>query len=246
MMYLKTYCKPTTTDGTYDAYWRVGENRQGVFQVTGVDIEDGKVAAELFAIQYLILNKNIFNVDVKSGVGIELIVSSPVIKKLLLGKSTKKHLFSISKFLKTKLKGATITPHRDTESVFILTEPNPIDTNEVNYTSSTDFDRLDTPALGQIKLTTHAIDQYKERLHSGDALNPTSSLIKRLSNPDLRKQVIPDDVLRHKLKKYGKVDNTEIWSHDRSKMNYVVLRDNEGIGTVVTVFAKDKEAYMFK
>ncbi|MCG7952654.1 MAG: hypothetical protein N0E56_15760 [Candidatus Thiodiazotropha endolucinida] len=222
----------------YAVIWRSGTKRKGILYIDGIEGDDPLVAAELVAIRHLLFTKKIFNRDIISGTGIEIQCSSPLIKKLYRGKSTKKHLQNLSHFMQTSLQGVTLSTTEENDEFL----PAVGDDVLVEYISAGDkpqYDVVKTQALGDLRLTKHAIEQYEERHHSGEAKNPLISLVGRLKHPDLKRQSLPDKAARHKLRKYGTIENLEIWGHDTSQMHYVVVRDpNSGIGTLVTIFKR--------
>jgi len=60
-----------------------------------------------------------------------------------------------------------------------------------------------------------------------------------LKHPNLKWQPLLDRTIRHKLRKYGTVENPEVWGHDTSQFHYVVLRDpNTNVGTLLTVYKR--------
>jgi hypothetical protein len=222
----------------YAVTWRAGTKRKGILYIEGIEVGDPLVAAELVAIRHLLFTMKIFNRDIIAGTGIEIQSSSSLIKKLYRGKSTKKHLQHLSHFMQTSLQGVTLSA-TDENDEFL---PSIGDEVLVEYISASDkpqYDVVKTLALGDLRLTKHAIDKYAERNHSGAAKNPLISLVGRLKHPDLKRQPLPDKAARHKLRKYGSIDNLEIWGHDTSQMHYIVVRDpNSRIGTLVTVYKR--------
>ena len=225
-------------DDEYAVAWRVGTQRRGIIFVEGINIEDPLPAAELVAIRHLVFRNKVFNRDVITGTGIALEISSPLIKKLYRGKTTKIHLQPFSHFMQTSMKGVTLTITKDNDE-FLPSVGDDVPVEYISADEKPEYDVLETPALGQIRITKHAIDQYEERMHSGEAKNPLVSLYGRLKHPDLKQQPLPDRTIKHKLLKYGTVANLEIWGHDTSQMHYVVVRDpNSKIGILVTVYKR--------
>ncbi|MDW3082292.1 hypothetical protein R8N45_27645, partial [Vibrio sp. 1403] len=100
-------------------------------------------------------------------------------------------------------------------------------------------DAVETPAMGTVYVTAHAVEQYKERLSTGDPKKPWASLVNRLKHPELRIRNLPANVLAHKAKKYGTADNVEAWGHPTSKFTYLIVNDN-GRRTLVTVFEREQ------
>jgi hypothetical protein len=219
--------------------WRVGINRRGIVIVTGISIQsDRAVAAELIAIRYLLFSKNVFNNEIITGKGIAIDVSSPLIKKLYRNKTTKRHLNPYAHFLKTNLTDALLTISKaDDEHLPALTDNVPVE--HINATDQPLYDVISTPAIGDVRITKHSIDQYTERQHSGEAKSFIASLVKRLKHPNLQQQKIPDRVTQHKLKRYGDIEQLEVWGHDSSQMHFVVVRDpHSKIGSLVTVYRR--------
>lgn len=220
--------------------WRTGIKRCGLIHVLHVAGEDARAIAELVAIRYLLLEKEVFSRKLLSGTGIKLEVSTELIRKLSKGTSSKRHLLDFAKFLHTRLDGVTVESLRDESFASFSLDLASAEVIDANVDDRSDV--FITPAMGDIRVTKHAISQYKERLHSGDPNNPVLSLMTRLRHPELKKQTIPDRVALHKLKKYGDLKNTEIWGHDNSQMHYVVIRDPAStIGTVVTVYRRHQD-----
>lgn len=226
-------------DGCPAIAWRVGTQRKGVICVQGLsDTPDSLAAAELVSIRHLLFTNKVFNRDIVSGAGIELAFSSAVIKKVFRGKTSKKHLDSFALFYKTTLEGAVLSLS-DQNDEFLPKLEDDVFVEYVEASESTPYDVISTPTLGEVRLTKHSVEQYAERLHSGDAKNPRASLISRLNHLDLKRQQIPDRTAQHKLRKYGTIDNLEIWGHDTSQIHFVILRDmTTQVGTLVTVYRR--------
>ncbi|ECE5538994.1 hypothetical protein DI235_23790, partial [Salmonella enterica] len=89
--------------------------------------------------------------------------------------------------------------------------------------------------------TQHAIDQYQARITSGDPKKPWASLVGRLQHPELQVQPFDEKVARHKARKYGRVDNVEVWGHRDSKFKYLmVINDDNQKRVLVTVFERNE------
>jgi len=225
-------------EGEYAVAWHVGTQRNGILYVEGLSTKDPQAAAELVAIRHLLFTHNVFKRDIISGTGIAIEFSSPLIKKVYRRKTTKKHLMPFAHFMQTNLQGVSmkITPTKDE---YLPAVGDDVVVEYICANNTPLYDVLTFPSLGQIRLTTHAVSQYEERLHSGEAKKPLASLIGRLKHPELKKQPLPDREVKHKLRKYGRVDNLEIWRHDTSQMHYVIIRDHSSdIGTLVTIYKR--------
>jgi hypothetical protein len=225
--------------------WRVGINRKGFVKVYHEYPEDAQTASELIAIRYLLFCKKVFDRQPLGGEGLLLETSSANIKKLASGKSSKSHLHQLSSFLRTILAGVSIKL-TDASDPYLPGDTTEFIPEEASEIDSEYFDVIKTPNSGLIRITQHAIDRYVENLHSGDASNPIYSLAKRLRNKNIKKQALPENVVLHKMRKYGTVENLEIWGHDTSQMHFLVVRDKpDGIGTLATVY-KRHPAYLSK
>lgn len=228
-------------DGYQVIAWATGLKKRGLVHVCDAPEYDTAAIAELVAIRHLLFERQVFDRPVVSGSGILLIVSTPVIKKVARGKTSKTHLLQLGCFFSTSLAGVTLQDAKsaDIELPGIEDEVPAI---VVSACESPDYDIIETPVLGKIRITLHVIEQYEKRLHSGDAKRPMISLSKRLKHEGLVRQPLPDAVIRHKLSKYGSVDDLEIWGHSSSQMHFTVLRDSAtGIGTLVTIYRRHSD-----
>lgn len=220
--------------------WATGTKHFGIIDIRfQEELPDLEIAGELTAIRHLLFRAKVFNRDVISGNGIQLNVSKGAIKKLFLGRSTKKHLLDISYFLRVRLTEITVEVAKD--SPFLPAddkcEPIEIKPFQINY------EPIITMNLVPVHITDHARRRYKmyiERANNDEnsLKNPLKSLIDRLSNKSLVRETLPDRVLKHKLKKY-KIDFAEFWTHPSSKMHYVIVNDPANdMKILVTVFIR--------
>ncbi|RIJ70037.1 hypothetical protein D1505_25800 [Escherichia coli] len=70
---------------------------------------------------------------------------------------------------------------------------------------------------------------------------PWASLVGRLQHPELQVQPFDEKVARHKARKYGRVDNVEVWGHRDSKFKYLmVINDDNKKRVLVTVFERNE------
>lgn len=170
MMTLTTVSKKTSNNSAL-VFWRVGTKRKGILDVhIDFDHEEADLLAELVAIRYLALDKQVF-AESRAGAGYKLVVSKGAIKKLALGKSTKAFAFKFAACLTGRLKGATIEV---SQSMEFMDEPGEgnielLDVDKQAYTQT--HDEISTPAIGPVPVTQHAIDQYQARITSGDPKN---------------------------------------------------------------------------
>ena len=109
MMTLTTVAKKTSNNSAL-VFWRVGTKRKGILDVrTDFEHEESDLLAELIAIRYLALDKQVFcHMEPGAGAGYKLVVSKGAIKKLALGKSSKAFAAKFASFLTGRMQGATI------------------------------------------------------------------------------------------------------------------------------------------
>lgn len=243
MMKLTTMVLPQDGEQQISVAWRTGLTRKGIVQVEGLNdtTEDKDVIAELLAIKYLLFTKQVFDRLPLSGLGYELVVSRGAIKKAAQGRTSKKHLIPHAAFLNLSLSGAEITIDKKKDPHLPELASNDISVQTIHagggYDNTDTYDTIETPAHGKLRITRHALDQFTERLSTGDPKRPYKALVDRLSNPELELKLIPEKVLQHKARKYGSADNLEVWGHRSSQMNYVVVKEDVN-RVLVTVFRR--------
>ncbi len=153
MMTLTTVSKKTSNNSAL-VFWRVGTKRKGILDVhIDFDHEEADLLAELVAIRYLALDKQVF-AESRAGAGYKLVVSKGAIKKLALGKSTKAFAFKFAACLTGRLKGATIEV---SQSMEFMDEPGEgnielLDVDKQAYTQT--HDEISTPAIGPVRYST--------------------------------------------------------------------------------------------
>lgn len=246
-MRLSIYAQKLTEKSAF-VFWRVGVTKFGTVEVSFKEpMADLELAAELVAIHHLFFKQKVFNIIPASGKSFELNITKGAIKKLALGKSDKKHLHRYSKFLTEsgRLSGINI-------NVKDSITPNPEDNAEVvSVYSKVDIEHrdfriqeiVDTPAIGELVITEHAVERYIQYHRSGEIKSPWVSLINRLMNVDLKQINLSDKVSQHKKRKYGADNEVYIWGHDYSAHRYVVVKDHKtGQLVLTTVFKRESGA----
>ncbi len=236
---MKLTTKPLgETDGNQVVAWRVGTKRRGLLHIADIEDQDTAATAEIVAIRHLLFTDKVFMRDIHSGEGLALEVSTPVVKKVARGKTSKSHLANLARFFSTNLQGVTLgTTNVNDEHLPSIGDE--VSCVYISASESPQYDVFDTPAMGKLRLTQHVLDQYIERLHSGDAKKPLVSMMNRLRHDGIKRLPLPDKVLLHKVKKYGTVENLEVWGHDTSQMHFTVVRDpSTQVGTVVTIYRR--------
>ena len=107
----------------------------------------------------------------------------------------------------------------------------------IPFNINPEYDLIETSVLGKIRVTKHALDKYIRENIDNTLSHPDRSLLLRLCSPKLKRQSMPGKVMEHKMRKYGSVDNLEIWGHESSTLHFIVLRGpGDAIGTLVTVY----------
>ncbi|QSV17578.1 hypothetical protein [Photobacterium ganghwense] len=228
------------SDNTARVFWRVGTKRTGIVDVC-FSFKSDEVAslAELVVCRELIFNRKILNSEPPvSGQGIKLVFSAGATKKHFLQRSTSITGKKLAKFVGHRLADAKLVVSKDMEFMAdeVSTAIERIDVNPEDYYSTNT--EIDTPAIGRLNVTLHAIDQYEERVTGGKPLKGWASLKKRLENTELCQRKLPPKVLEHKARKYGRADNIEVWAHPSSTLHFLCLVD-EGVKTLVTCFERE-------
>lgn len=218
---------PDTTNA-FRVTWKTGGTRSGLVNVTmHADVSDPLIAAELYAAHWLLTIKEVLG-SKRSGTGVKIVFSRGAVKKLIRKDSSKVDLAIYARYLTTRFDKAVLEVSKD---VFELTDTASEDAIHVNEPPQT---LVDAGNLGTIEISEHAIDRYVERSNSGEISNAWPSLLKRLANKEMRQVTLSDELLRKKKAKYQA--GQEIWKHPDDTTHYVVVRNNVGVGTLVTVF----------
>lgn len=223
----------TLTQHTYRVFWRVG-GRIGAIDITldpDIELSDQATAAELVAIQHLLSDKEIMGAN-RTGKGVILNVSRGAIRKLKIGSSSKADLMPYAVFLNTRYHEAAIEVGKKSPWV-----PETIEGIELEHlnVNGPRYEAVNTPRMGRVVVTKHAIEQYEERFCEGDLSRTWASLVKRLQNPELATTVLPPNVARHKLMTYGD-KAAKIWRHPDGTLHFVVVDAPDGSKVLVTVF----------
>lgn len=249
MMTLTTVSKKIS-DKNVLVYWRVGTKRKGVLDVRmDFSSEDQEVIAELIAIRHLIMNKKVFCCTPTSGIGLRLVVSKGAIRKITQGRSDKVFASRFASLLTGRMEGIIIEVSRNME--FMPDEADAdypmlveaLDASAKDFSSP--YEVIETPSIGTLSVTRHAVKRYKERVSSvtGDEImhRPWASLFSRLRNPDLEISPLDDKVIRHKMRRYGANNKVEIWSHPTDKLRYTVVIRPDNTKILVTVFERNQQ-----
>lgn len=230
-----------TSSSTATVYWKHSEQKHGAINVVfPFESNDVDIMAELVAINYLIFDKEIYGLKPLHGSGIELSVSKGAIKKAALNKTAKKELVKFASFINFLLDGCVIKTHkkRSNNAPIHKDDFEIINVDVEKYTSTKLI--LNTPAMGDIEVTSHALERYKERMiaESGtESKTALKSLANRLMHKELVEVKLPENVIKHKLKKYGRVDDFSVWIHPTSTLNFAFVQNGSRM-SLITIFVK--------
>jgi len=251
MMVLTTVSKKQSAN-TALVHWRVGINRKGVVEVRlNAGSTDVELIAELGAIRYLLMECRVLDRTPSSGTGIRLCVSKGAIKKLTKGTSDKGYASRFAAFLTSRLLGVEIQVSHSMK--YMIDEDDEgyaesfshLDVNTTEY--MTPHEVIETPVMGQVAITKHALERYSQRsgiMDSGQTIKrPWASLARRLRNPELLQQSLDANVQTHKYRKYGSNSKVEIWKHPTDLLHFTVVVSPENQRTLVTVFERQKQFF---
>lgn len=224
-------------------FWRTGGSSAGIVDVQLTsDTPDNQIIAELCAIRYLAFEQQVFNRKPLTGKGYRFVVSTGAIRKIVLGKSSKKDLWPYARFLSETMPQAEIIVKRDIDKV--SPEDNEVEVEHI-FADPKDFASpieisFDTPNLGEVRITKHAVERFIELGNKGSdpIKRPLVSLQRRLTNEDIVQVTMPKQVAEHKIRKYGDLKNAECWKRPGSTLHFQVSNSN-GERTLVTCFRRN-------
>lgn len=241
MMILTTWPERSDAAGMISVHWKTGTHNGGVIRVIHqTTVEDPLLVAELCAIRHLLLRKQVFNRLPMSGKGLALHVSTGAIRKLMLGTSNKREAVPYARFLRPRFDEITIKPQRLSSEDFPLSaipeNCEELSTKDPYFVGP--YDPIEGPAIGKLTVSAHAVEQYEKRCPSETIHSPWKSLVKRLMHEELEQIELPENVIRHKERKYGKDNKVEAWGHPNSLFGYLVVQDGDQQRTLVTVYRR--------
>ncbi|HCH2684391.1 TPA: hypothetical protein NKV87_003259 [Vibrio parahaemolyticus] len=208
--------------------WFVGLSRSGIVDV-GIGRFESRIAiAELTVARYLLWDRQVFGHRPGSGKGVELGLPHKTLHSLSLNSCVE--LRKAGQYLKTWLDGVQLNPEEivgvaaSTDQILMIQPyrlPQPV---------------FDSPVLGLVAISRHAIQRYQERFRHGYTKSSWLSLQRQLCNPELRQAKFSDRTRFQKLLKYGD-DGSQIWHHPTGDL-YFLLVPQETHWLVVTVFSQ--------
>jgi len=194
-------CTVAAGDAEFHVYWET-EQISGRLDVSvDLDMEDKAIAAELWALRHLLLEAEVTGIN-RTGDNLSINVSAGAIRKLLMKKSSKKHLVSLTAWMTVRFSDAKVTvPKRKLNIAKIetaLSEPGVL---LINPESSPD-DITVSPVIGQVKISQHAVDRYIERTGVSSASRAWRSVLQLVKADCLHDASLPKDVEMKKRKKH--------------------------------------------
>ncbi|OOF29260.1 hypothetical protein [Salinivibrio sp. IB872] len=202
--------------------WFSGLSKNGVIDVRVSQIEHRIAVSELTVVRYLLWDRQVFGHRPGSGKGLAIGLSCATLRSLK--QSSSNDLRKAGQYLKTWLDGVQLNPDEivgvaaSTDQMLMIQPyrfPQPV---------------FDSPVLGPVAISRHAIQRYQERFRYG-----YTSLQRQLCNPELRQARLSDRTRFQKLLKYGD-DGSQIWHHPTGDL-YFLLVPQETHSLVVTVFS---------
>lgn len=232
----------TDHDGQHIFGWTSGK-KSGYLSYPILDDPKSSLFAELLLINEFLFRREIFGVRILHGTGIRLHVSSGQVKKLFLKKVKCDLVEPLMRPLRLRLLGVDIETLRGSES-YLPPPPTPVSEREEIHSglvNTEDYMSFDTPNIGKVLITAHALDQYVDRLEDEvKPKRPLRSLLTRLENPKLAPIILPTSVKQHKDRKYG-IETRECWGHLTSDMHFMFVRDKTGLANLVTSYKRAPE-----
>lgn len=223
---------------TARVYWNFpASSSKGCFEcVSEFRCENIDIVAEIFVIQELFETRKITGNPIFSGKNVELWVSKKDIKLLAL-KPTGKNQVGYAEYLRMVLEGADYKVHSEDLSIGI----NCAESLFISSKSQNSVITVDLEKIGEVVITRHAIERFKEAMlvESGSIpQKPLATLIKRLKNKSNFLKSLPKKVVEHKRYKYPGEEGVEVWTHESSTLHYVLIKNKNGKKTLLTVYIR--------
>lgn len=214
-------------------YWSSGA-KNGAIRVTlyRSDISDPAVI-ELAALHYLLVDQGAMGTD-RSGKNLHINTSCGAIKKIQKGRSSKKYLIEFSGFLRTRFVDAVI---KTTKNSSIIEDAEPVEV----YVSEPLVDTFQSPYVGPVKLTYHALEAFYERGGYSKLDNAWRAMKKNLESLYIKQVSLPEKVRRHKEKKYGDTRAAETWFCPQTGWYFTIVQHPGDLQkTLVTSYLRDE------
>lgn len=244
MMTLKTICR-TTEESHVQVFWSMRRDSYNLLNIQiPRSVPDRRIVAELIAIRYLVMEKKVFGSVPESSKSMRLIVSSGAIRKLALRRTRKSNIIPYGSFLLARLDGVDVQVQHKWDTIDEVSAeacPGSVESIRPSLKKySVRTDAVSTPKMGDLHITYHAAKRYMERTEGfqddENVSRAWSRLAKRVQHANWEPKELPDKVLNYKLRRYAKLGLATVWGMLHSDLNLVVVTNNEGISTLVTVY----------
>jgi len=205
-----------------------GGECRGVIEVLDVGhSEDPASLSELMVLHHLLVERQVVG-EGSTGHNLGIEVSKGAIRKLARHRGSKRSLVAFTQFLATRFSDARLTVERDRSWI------DPKAPREVLHATGPELACVESPQLGTVVITRHALDRYVERFGVRDRSRGWQKLGQRLSRSPLCKVPIPDRARIRKYIRYGQ--NAEIWRQKNTPVNFVLTSTRHGNRVLLTVF----------
>ena len=242
--------KSETGDGV-PVYWGRGASRPGCWKGrvfvpveqfhAGASSREKTIISELLVLRYLLIERQMLGfLRGGNGVAVEFSIGQP--RKLAMKKSKDfAHLYRYAEFLRTVFPGLSLKSGKLSANALVGCESFEEESLDAGYGVNPSV--YEDTACGSVHLTEHALERFIERhseLGMGEAKNPYKTILRLLKDEDLKMEKLPERVLKGKERKYlgGAAEH---WRNLDSPFWFVVVRNDDGSGQLVTVFARHEK-----
>jgi len=195
------------------------------------NMQDAKIIAELYALQYLLEVKEVVGNNSAGHENTKLVVSLGAIRKLSRKDSDKENIAPYAKFLTTRFKGCPIEVGKDEK--WLSSEYVPLD--ELDASKPID-EKIIVNGVGEVLLTSHVVERYAERnsiVKLGDAWRKLTKIAASDKVREIEKNN-PDTKLKYAIK--GREEG-RYFLHPIRDVVFVVAKNNNGELALVTVYS---------
>lgn len=194
-------CTVPADNTGYFVYWETEQIAGRVDVTIDLPIEDKAIAAELWALRHLLLDAEVTGTN-RTGDNLTINVSHGAIRKLLMKKSSKKHLIRYTSWMTVRFRDAKVTVPRRKLDVQRIEQGLDKSCSLIINTESCPDDITLSPVIGKVRVTQHAIDRYIERTGVSSASRAWRSVLQLVRSSELQDAPLPKDVELKKLLKH--------------------------------------------
>jgi hypothetical protein len=234
MNILKVLTKPET-DNVFLVHWtNTTETQRGILRITvPSSIPDGKIVADLYALQYLLEIKEVIGNNSAGCETTKLFVTFGQIRKLTKKESEKQHLAEYAKFLTTRFKGCPIEVNKNEKW---LTGDKSLPVIELDASKPID-ETVVVHGFGAVLLTSHVVERFAERLCIENIAEAWRKLRRISAEPCVREieKNNPHTRLKYAIK--GREEG-RYFLHPTQDLIFVVAKNVNGDDALVTVYAQ--------